>query len=194
MLKTNENGNLLNGSGYNITTYPVQTETSPFGAKLASALLKAQKKMVSATKDSSNPYFKSKYADYGAVLEVVKGPLNDEGFSILQPVSSDSTGHYVETVIVHESGEYYSSGAMRLELAKTDMQALGSAITYARRYQLQSLLGVPAEDDDGESSMKRDTSVKSVAEATANVETKKATSSFKRPTPPASTSSTGDNW
>lgn len=123
--------------------------------KAAAALVKAQRKMGAASKGASNPFFRSKYADLGAVMEVVKDPLNEEGFTILQPSFSQDGSHYVETVLLHESGEFISSGAMKLELSKIDMQSLGSAITYMRRYQLQSLTGTPAEDDDAETTMGR---------------------------------------
>ncbi len=129
--------------------------TSETIGKIAAALVKAQKKMGSATKGAANPFFKSKYADLGAVMEVVKDPLNEEGISILQPVSSRDGAHYVETLLLHESGEYIASNPMKLELKEHTMQALGSAITYSRRYTLQSLLSIPAEDDDGEATMTR---------------------------------------
>lgn len=129
--------------------------TSTSISKISVALLQAQKKMGGAAKGASNPYFKSKYADLGSVMEVVKDPLNDAGIIILQPVSSRDGSHYVQTVLLHESGESISSEPLKLELSKTDMQNLGSAITYARRYTLQSLLSIPAEDDDGETAMGR---------------------------------------
>ncbi len=122
---------------------------------IATAILNAQKKMGGATKGSKNPFFKSNYADYGAVLEVVKEPLNEEGVSIIQSTYSDAAGHYVETILLHTSGEFISSGPLRLELTKVDMQSLGSSITYSRRYQLQALLGIPSFDDDGESATVR---------------------------------------
>lgn len=123
-------------------------------ANLSAALVRAQKKIGAATKDSANPFFKSKYADLGAVMEACKEHLNNEGIAVLQPVSNDGTAHLVETVLIHESGEYIAE-AMKLELKETDMQKLGSAVTYARRYGLQSMLFIPAEDDDGEKSMDR---------------------------------------
>jgi ERF superfamily len=138
--------------------------TSETVTKAASALVKAQRKMGAATKGAANPYFKSKYADLGAVMEVVKDPLNEEGFTILQPSFSKEGSHYVETVLLHESGEFISSGAMKLELNKIDMQSLGSAITYMRRYQLQSLTGTPSEDDDAEGTMGRSKSAQKTPE------------------------------
>lgn len=122
---------------------------------IAAALLKAQKKIGAASKGTKNPFFKSKYADLGDVMEACKEALNNEGISVLQPVSSDETGHHVETVLLHESGEFISD-IMKLELNKMDMQQFGSAITYARRYGLQSMLFIPAVDDDAEATMNRE--------------------------------------
>jgi len=129
--------------------------TSESITKIAAALLKAQRKMGSASKGSVNPYFKSRYADLGSVMEVVKEPLNEEGISLLQPTYSKDGVHYVESILMHESGEFIASEPLKLEVTKVDMQALGSSISYARRYSLQSLLSIPAEDDDGEKTMSR---------------------------------------
>jgi hypothetical protein len=160
--------------------------TSESIKSISSALLKAQRKMGSATKGASNPYFKSRYADLGAVMEVVKDPLNEEGVSILQPTYSKDGAHYVETVLMHESGEYIASEPLKLELTKTDMQALGSAITYARRYTLQSLLSIPAEDDDGEGAMNRPKAPVKQAETSAKTtsETKTIEASTETATTP----------
>lgn len=130
-------------------------KTSESITKIAPALLKAQKKMDTVSKDASNPYYKSKYADINSFLQVAVHALNSEGIVVLQPTYSDGTSHYVETTLIHESGEYLSSKPLKLELNKIDMQQLGSAITYGRRYQLQALLGMMAADDDGEAAMNR---------------------------------------
>lgn len=123
--------------------------------KIAVALSKAQKNIGAAAKGAANPFFKSKYADLGSVMEACKEALNAEGITVLQPVTTTADGkHAVETVLLHESGEFISS-TMTLELTKTNMQDLGSAISYARRYSIQSLVFIPAEDDDGEKSMTR---------------------------------------
>ena len=125
-------------------------------SKIMPALLKAQSAMGGAKKGASNPFFKSKYADLGAVLEACKDLLNDNGITILQPHGLyASGGAYVQTLLVHESGEYVGSETPVICAKQNDPQALGSAITYARRYGLQSLLSMPAEDDDGESAMDR---------------------------------------
>jgi len=124
--------------------------------ELAKALNKAQAKMGGAVKGAANPYFKSKYADLNSVIEACKEHLNSEGISVIQPVVSDETGDHVETILVHTSGEYIAS-RMRLKVQKeNDMQAYGSAISYARRYGLQSMVFIPSsEDDDGEKAVNR---------------------------------------
>lgn len=124
--------------------------------KLVPALLAAQKAIKSVTKDASNPYFNSKYATLESVIDAVKKPLNDEEIVVLQPVGFDTEGGYVETILMHTSGEYISS-RMRLVSGKGTMQDLGSAISYARRYSLQSVVFLGVADDDGEASMGRTT-------------------------------------
>jgi len=137
-------------------------KTSESIGKIASALLKAQKEMEGAKKGSDNPFFKSKYSDFTAVLEVCKGPLNNNGISVIQPitvnsypgVSPDGTmssviEHYVETILVHESGEFMSSLTPIKAKDLLDPQKFGAGVTYARRQGLQSMLSIPAEDDDG---------------------------------------------
>ncbi len=117
--------------------------------ELATALAKAQGQMTAAKKDAANPFFKSKYADLAAVVEAVKGPLSANGLSYCQFVDTDEQGLWIETILMHSSGEWLS-GRLRMPVAKqNDPQALGSAITYGRRYGLQAATGVPADDDDG---------------------------------------------
>jgi len=118
-------------------------------AKLSAALCKAQAEMSGAVKGANNPFFKSKYANLEEVIRVVKGPFESNGLCFVQfPVSGEGSAG-VETVIIHESGEFISNEFM-LKCAKSDPQGMGSAITYARRYGLQSAVGIPSEDDDGQ--------------------------------------------
>jgi hypothetical protein len=135
---------------------------------IAPALLKAQKEMTAALKGSKNPFFKSKYADLNAILEACKGPLNDNGIIILQPHRIDlvpnPTGVHevlvVETILLHETGDHLISET-KMELPKSnDPQALGSCISYCRRYGLQSFISLPAVDDDAEGAMNRKTADK----------------------------------
>lgn len=120
-------------------------KTSESIIKIAPAFLKAQKNIQSVIKDSNNPFFKSKYADLTAVIDACKDHLNKEGIAILQPVE----GMTVETILMHESGEWFSSSTPIVSKDEHNPQALGSAITYAKRYGLQSMVLLPAEDDDG---------------------------------------------
>lgn len=117
---------------------------------IAPALLLAQKKIGSAVKGSTNPFFKSSYADLGAVMEACKDALNENGIVVLQPVGTDEGGVYVETVLLHTSGEYISDKMRITAKSEHNPQDQGSAISYARRYSLQSMVFIPAEDDDGE--------------------------------------------
>jgi hypothetical protein len=117
-------------------------------SKLAPALVKAQSAMAGATKSAANPFFKSKYANLEEVIRVVKTAFGEQGLSFVQfPISGEGTAG-VETIIMHESGEFISNEFL-LKCSKSDPQGMGSAITYARRYGLQSACGIPSEDDDG---------------------------------------------
>lgn len=115
---------------------------------IAPALLAAQKAIKAALKDSTNPHFKSKYADLSSVIDAVKNALNEQGITFLQGVQHADNGVAVETMLLHKSGEWISS-TLDVPASKQDAQGYGSAITYGRRYGLQSMCGVPAEDDDG---------------------------------------------
>lgn len=111
--------------------------------KLSEALCKAQKNFKTAIKNKVNPYFHSKYADYSEILKCVKPALNNEGISILQPIKED----FVETILLHESGEWVSS-LTKVYCISNKPQDYGSAITYARRYGLSSILSIDSDDDD----------------------------------------------
>jgi hypothetical protein len=116
--------------------------------ELATALNKAQAEMSGAKKKATNPFFKSKYSDLNAVVDAIRIPFCDNGLSYSQFPLFESGCVGVETILMHESGEWISSVLM-LPMVKQDPQAAGSAITYARRYSLQSIAGIPSEDDDG---------------------------------------------
>ena len=104
--------------------------------------------MGKALKDSDNPHFKSKYADLAAVMDACLPALNRHGIAVVQPFVSSDFGNAVKTVLIHESGETLEC-AVPLIVGKNDMQGLGSAITYARRYGLMAMAGIAPEDDDG---------------------------------------------
>lgn len=119
------------------------------GNQIAAAFVKAQAEMGNATKDSNNPFFKSKYADLNAVREACLPALNKHGISVLQPIVQVEGKNFVKTILLHESGETIESFTEILFAKQNDPQAQGSGITYARRYGLQSLVNIGAEDDDG---------------------------------------------
>lgn len=118
--------------------------------QIAGALVKAQRDFGPALKTNTNPHFRSKYAGLDACVEAVIDALNKHGLALTQRThSTTAQGVEVETVLVHESGEEMSFGRLFVPCTKNDAQGYGSAITYARRYQLQTALGLAPEDDDG---------------------------------------------
>lgn len=116
---------------------------------IAAALVKAQKGFSPALKTSTNPHFRSKYADLSACVEAVIDSLNANGIMLMQQTSEDGTGVTVETIFIHESGEQIGSGKLHVPASKQDPQGYGSALTYARRYSLMAACGIAPEDDDG---------------------------------------------
>lgn len=122
------------------------------------ALLKAQQAMESVKKDSVNPHFKNRYASLEAVIDATSWVFGDNGFVVMQPCGRDELGVYVETKLLHTSGEAFSS-KVYLVLSKQDMQGLGSAITYARRYGLLGMACLATEDDDGNIAAKQSNGV-----------------------------------
>lgn len=123
-------------------------DMSPSIGALAAALAAAQGQMKSATKDSNNPFFKSKYADLTSVWEAIRFPLSQNKLAVIQTTSNNGDQIVVNTILVHSSGEWIR-GTLALKPIKSDPQAIGSAITYGRRYALASMCGVAPEDDDG---------------------------------------------
>jgi len=112
------------------------------------ALVKAQKAMGAAIKGTENEFFRSKYADLGAVQDACFPALHDNGFAVMHTITNNEVGSFLDTTLLHESGGSWTC-SVQLMVDKSNMQALGSAITYARRYGLLCLSGVAPEDDDG---------------------------------------------
>lgn len=117
--------------------------------KISAALVKAQREFGPALKTSSNPHFKSRYADLAACVEAVIDALNNNGIALIQQTHECETGVIVETTFIHESGEVFSAGKLQVPASKHDPQGYGSALTYARRYSLMAACGIAPEDDDG---------------------------------------------
>jgi len=116
---------------------------------VAAAFVKAQKEFGPALKSSSNPHFKSRYADLAACVEAVIDALNNNGIALMQVTHECESGVIVETTLIHESGEMLSAGKLHVPASKADAQGYGSALTYARRYSLMAACGIAPEDDDG---------------------------------------------
>lgn len=122
--------------------------TETIGAKLAAAMVKVQAEIKVAVKGKDNPFFKTKYADLGAVWEACHEALTSNEVAVIQsPVVAEGTMR-LKTTLVHVSGESMSGEYLILPV-KNDPQAYGSAVTYARRYSLAAMVGIIQEDDDG---------------------------------------------
>lgn len=133
---------------------PVETkDAKPIEAGAIAALVQAQSTMGAALKKSNNPHFKSKYADLSAVQDACFDALHSAGFAVAQPSGRDDHGMYVDTIFLHTSGDKFES-RVYLVVDKNNMQGVGSAITYARRYGLMGLAGIAPEDDDGNAAAK----------------------------------------
>lgn len=124
--------------------------------ELATALAKCQGEITPAIKDSANPFFKSKYADLNAVWDACREPLSKHGLAVIQTMDKDEAGNLLLiTTLCHSSGQWIRSRSP-IPLLKSDPQAMGSSITYMRRYNLSAIVGISTdEDDDGEKAMNR---------------------------------------
>lgn len=115
---------------------------------IATALAKAQAEIEGAKKDSTNPHFKSSYADLASVWDACRKALTGNGLSVVQGPVSDEGRVGVTTMLMHSSGQWLES-TFFMRPTKDDPQGAGSALTYARRYALAAMVGVAPEDDDG---------------------------------------------
>jgi hypothetical protein len=114
---------------------------------LAAGLAKAQAQIAPATKDATNPHFRSNYATLASIWAVCRAPLTASGLSVVQSIESDDAGPILSTLLLHTSGQWVESRTP-LVCDMKNMQSMGSAISYARRYALAAIVGVVTEDDD----------------------------------------------
>ena len=121
-------------------------------SQIAPALVKALAEIGGVSKGGTNPHFKSKYATLESVIDASKGILASHGIALMQfPGAFGNGAMSLDTVLIHESGEWVSGiEAFGVATGKQDPQAVGSALTYARRYAQMAVLNMPAVDDDGE--------------------------------------------
>lgn len=136
-------------------------QVTPVGKQIAAAFVKAQLAFGPALKSSTNPHFRSKYADLSACVEAVIDALNKNGIGLMQKTYECKDGVMVETVFIHESGEIMEGGLLHVPATKHDAQGFGSCLTYARRYSLMAATGLAPEDDDGNAASRPKTTVDS---------------------------------
>jgi hypothetical protein len=122
--------------------------------ELATALAKAQGIMEAAKESATNPHFRSTYADLADDWDAVRKPLSDNGLSVSQLIDYDERGPNLTTILMHTSGQFIS-GKHPIIAVKNDPQGFKSAVTYARRTALESIVGLSTvEDDDGNEAQK----------------------------------------
>jgi hypothetical protein len=114
---------------------------------MALALSKAQGEIRSAEKDATNPHFKSSYATLASVWDACRAALSKNELAVVQTGDFDDKGPLLITRLIHSSSAVITS-TIRVRPMKDDMQGLGSAWTYARRYALAAIVGVAPDDDD----------------------------------------------
>jgi len=122
---------------------------SPTIGAIAAALAKAQGTIRGAAKDAKNPHFNSKYADLASIVDACREPLAANELAVVQSPTSDANIISVETMLLHSSGEWIC-GRISAQARDASPQAVGSAITYLRRYSLAPMVGVAPDDDDAE--------------------------------------------
>lgn len=123
--------------------------------KLALALSKAQSKITGAIMDSQNPFFKSSYADLASVMDAIRIPFAENELAVSQIADEKDGKLILLTFLMHSSGEFLMSTYPVSSKDMNNPQAIGSGITYARRYALAAIAGVAQVDDDSESAMAR---------------------------------------
>jgi len=137
-------------------------ERSETIGKLSEALAKAQGEMKPASFDAQNPHFRSKYATLASIMDACRSALSQNQIAVVQGTSVIEDRVIVTTMLIHASGEFISD-QLSMNITKDSPQAIGSAITYARRYSLASLAGVVSDqDDDGEAAMPKENAQKPV--------------------------------
>ena len=116
--------------------------------EIAKAMASFQGEVENAKKTADNPYFKSKYADLAEIWDTIRPALTKNGLAIMQIPSAEGQKVKITTLATHSSGQWIE-GELEITATKGDPQAIGSAITYGRRYALAAFCGIAQEDDDG---------------------------------------------
>lgn len=116
--------------------------------ELFAALSKAQAEMKPAVFDKTNPHFKNRYATLNSIIEATKIPFSKNGLSFSQMLTMRDGRHFVVTTICHNSGQFIQDDGVPLLIDRQNMQSMGSAITYAKRYGLSAMAGIVSDEDD----------------------------------------------
>lgn len=118
--------------------------------ELAKALAAAQGEMGAASKDATNPHFKTRYADLASIMDACRAPLAKHGLAVTQLAGRDDSGNVtLTTMLMHGSGQFIGH-TIGVRPSQENPQVVGSILTYLRRYALASVVGVVSDDDDGE--------------------------------------------
>ena len=140
--------------------------------QLATALALAQGEVENASKTSSNPHFRSRYADLAEIINTVRPVFSKHGLAVVQSPSYAEGLVSVTTLLTHKSGQWIKDVASA-PASKLDAQGVGSAVTYLRRYSLAAFAGIAQEDDDGNAASAKPRnntpSKETIAQATAEL-------------------------
>lgn len=119
--------------------------------EISKALVGFRKDLKQPPKDAKNPFYKSAYSTLDKVIEAIDNASTEYGLSFTQTAVNNEQGNVgVETLLLHTSGEYIHYDALFMKPEKPTPQAIGSAITYSRRYSISAIFGITSdEDDDG---------------------------------------------
>jgi len=128
--------------------------------ELFGALAKAQAEMQVAELSSANQFFKSRYADFTTIVKASRPALTRNGLCVIQQILPSEGHGFLHTVLGHASGQFIET-QVEIRPLKTDVQSLGSYLTYLKRYSYSAIVGITTgdDDDDGESAMPRDKEV-----------------------------------
>jgi hypothetical protein len=142
--------------------------------ELITALVKAQSEFLAIKKTSENPFYKSRYADLETCIEAVKIPLESNGLAVVQLFGYREGKTLLITTLYHTSGQFITGEQVLDVKDPTDPQKVASASTYARRYGLMAILGLAAEDDDGNAAGKTNHTAPATPASTASAAINKA--------------------
>lgn len=148
--------------------------------ELAAALAQAQNCMTPAKKDQTNPHLKNTYATLDSIIEAARQPLSTNGLSFVQILEQSETGPRLETWLLHSSGQWIQ-GKIEIKAGAgnrgiNEIQALGSALTYYKRYALAAMLGISVADEDDDGNLAIDLEQKSKQQKTSKQQPKPAQS------------------